>query len=649
VWARDGRAWKLQTGLTLGQVAARDAAARQAGLLPADVAAYRTLQGDRYALLWREGDKGEQAAVSAGAPAAELLAQAGAHTKAGLAAATVQGLTGPDGVVRYSCVWCKSEGAVPGPHVTLGDDPAAHADKVFAGERLLLDVDVGQAAPPRAARKGDREKPEGRPTTRYASVWRDDPSREAVGPHGLSGEQHLARCRELAGQGYRPVAVSLAASAGALGVVASVWHRPVPAAAEQARQARRQATAGATLLHLGQPGPVWPLFRHAPDSTARSYLVLRAGLLRAPARLLVKRLEEEQDASARRALVVALGEYGEKDLPAEVRGPLVKRLLGWYRDDPDAGTHGAIDWLLRHGKEGREDRPLDWGRSKELERIDRELARRDPDGQRGWYVNGQEQTLTLVKGPVEFRMGSPPGEPDRVAEDEGPHRRVIPRGFALATKPVTVAQWQRFLKDRPRLGRSYPQRHGPEPGAPVVNVTWYEAAAYCNWLSEKEGVPKGQWCYPEKIGEGMRPYPDHLRRTGYRLPTEAEWEYACRAGAASSRYFGSSAELLPRYAWYSGNSQNRIWPVGQKRPNDLGLFDMHGNAWAWCQGRHVGYAGGRVEDKEDVQGVLESHRRALRGACFNDSAPYVRSAYRSNERPSYRDDTCGVRVCRTYY
>src|SRR5262249_54791865 len=148
--------------------------------------------------------------------------------------------------------------------------------------------------------------------------------------------------------------------------------------------------------------------------------------------LLVRRLERENNVSARRALILGLGEYTGRDLPTAARASLVKRLLRWYRDDPDAGGHGAIGWLLRHGKEGPDARPRDWGQRAELGRIDRELARRDTDGGRGWFVNRQGQTFTRIQGPVEFRMGSPLWEPNRLATNEKPHRRVIGRSFALA-------------------------------------------------------------------------------------------------------------------------------------------------------------------------------------------------------------------------
>ena len=108
--------------------------------------------------------------------------------------------------------------------------------------------------------------------------------------------------------------------------------------------------------------------------------------------------------------------------------------------------------------------------------------------------------------------------------------------------------------------------------------SWYNAAAYCNWLSRQEGLPE---CYePNPDGEyatGMKIKPDALRLGGYRLPTEAEWEYACRAGAGTSRFYGASPELLGRYAWYNANSQEQAWPCGSLQPNELGLFDMLGN------------------------------------------------------------------------
>jgi hypothetical protein len=213
----------------------------------------------------------------------------------------------------------------------------------------------------------------------YDSVSSPATDRQAVTLFDLSPEDHLARCRELAAEGYRPVALSLAElPLEDRTVVSSVWHRPVLPAGAAGRVVARKGTAAVLLLALGEARQVWPLWKQRPDPAVRNHLVARSALLRVEPRVLIDRLESEKDASARRALILSLGEYTEKDLPAATRDPLVKKLLGWYRDDPDPGVHSAIDWLLRHGREGPTLRPLDWGQSEALDAIDKELAGKKP-------------------------------------------------------------------------------------------------------------------------------------------------------------------------------------------------------------------------------------------------------------------------------
>ena len=129
-------------------------------------------------------------------------------------------------------------------------------------------------------------------------------------------------------------------------------------------------------------------------------------------------------------------------------------------------------------------------------------------------------------------------------------------------------------------------------------VTWYHAAAYCNWLSEQEGLPKDQWCYlpneQKKYDKGMKVPADFLQRKGYRLPTEVEWEYASRAAAMTSRHYGLSVDLLKQYARYEANSHNHAWPCGSLMPNDLGLFDTLGNVTEWCQERATSHQPGKA-------------------------------------------------------
>ena len=430
---------------------------------------------------------------------------------------------------------------------------------------------------------------------------------------------------------------------------------------EQARDrlGQRRANAAVALLHLERPGRVWALLRQSLYPDARTYFLHRAGPLGAEVRLLLRRLDDEADASARQALILSLGEYAADQVPADLAAKWTAQLLEWYRDDPDPGVHAAIDWLLRHGKDGPLPRRLDWRQAKELQKIDEEFKGRPPEGRRRWYVNGQGQTMVLL-GPGEFVMGSPVDEANRFPT-EVPHRRRIGRRFALASKKVTVAQFKRFLKDHPEVKHTYTERFSPEAEGPIISVTWYEAAQFCNWLSQQEGIPENQWCYPaiaeiekrKTDGKPLKLPADYLARTGYRLPTEAEWEFACRAGAASSRSYGSSLEMLGQHAWYQHNVQDRTWPVGQKKPNAFGLFDMHGNTWDWCQEGYAAYKvapGEAVADEEDTRDVTDQLSRVLRGGSFYSQPTGVRCAFRLSYRPSGRVVFIGfgLRVARTY-
>jgi formylglycine-generating enzyme required for sulfatase activity len=225
-----------------------------------------------------------------------------------------------------------------------------------------------------------------------------------------------------------------------------------------------------------------------------------------------------------------------------------------------------------------------------------------------------------------------------------------------------VAQFQRFLAVNPEFqkpfdkdgkGAEHLRRYSPAPDGPIVYVDWYTAAAYCNWLSRQEGIPQDQWVYPTGAGairSGMAMPAGYLRRTGYRLPTEAEWEYACRAEAPAGRYYGGAEELLPRFAWYRENAEDRAWPVGQKKPNDFGLFDMHGNVWTWCQDRYGDYpqpgAGAAVEDREEGEDKKDGSDRVVRGGAYDFKASSVRSAFRNHATPIPLGQV-GLRLART--
>ena len=149
----------------------------------------------------------------------------------------------------------------------------------------------------------------------------------------------------------------------------------------------------------------------------------------------------------------------------------------------------------------------------------------------------------------------------------------------------------------------------------------------------------------------MKIKPDALRLGGYRLPTEAEWEYACRAGAKTSRSYGASLDLLGRYAWYNATSQDRAWSCGSLQPNELGLFDMLGNLYEWCQEVARIYPpdrNGKINENIHIQLLVDdANPRLLRGGAFDSRPAYVRSAFRFGNQPSNRGTDNGFRPSRT--
>jgi formylglycine-generating enzyme required for sulfatase activity len=188
-------------------------------------------------------------------------------------------------------------------------------------------------------------------------------------------------------------------------------------------------------------------------------------------------------------------------------------------------------------------------------------------------------------------------------------------------------------------------------------VSWYDAIAYCRWLSEREQVPEGQQCYPAveeierclKEHEPLRLPADFLARKGYRLPTEAEWEHACRATTTTSRFYGPSDSLLPLYAWTSSNSGYRTAQVGRLLSNDFGLFDMLGNVMEWTQDRYHKYpfVPGKVWDDEAETEVLEKDWRVRRGGAFLYQPLDARSAHCDGGSPTSGFPFLGFRVTRT--
>jgi formylglycine-generating enzyme required for sulfatase activity len=238
------------------------------------------------------------------------------------------------------------------------------------------------------------------------------------------------------------------------------------------------------------------------------------------------------------------------------------------------------------------------------------VSSRDDRGRKAGDVWVDDRTgITYVWIPAgKFQMG----------EGDGQHEVQLTQSFWMARYPVTNAQYGLFLT---KLGRKakkpeyWDDRRFNGDDQPVVGVSWDNATAFAEWA-----------------GSGG---------TRVALPTEAQWEYACRAGSTEDYSFGNDVKKLGDYAWYNDNSNNQSQPVGAKRPNDWGLHDMHGNVWEWCQDWHAGYD----EDLAvDPTGPKKGSDRVDRGGSWWNSARFCRSAIRGRSTPSYRNFNLGFRV-----
>ncbi len=237
--------------------------------------------------------------------------------------------------------------------------------------------------------------------------------------------------------------------------------------------------------------------------------------------------------------------------------------------------------------------------------------------------------MKLVLIPAgEFLMGSPASDNYATFDEQPTHQVRITRPFYLGVHEVTQGQYRAVAGQNPSHLKG-------SDDLPVESVSWSDAIAFCNKLSEREGLKPYY-----QVGGGL-----HGGGDGYRLPTEAEWEYACRAGSTTRYCFGDDAANLGGFAWYGDNSNVKTHPVGQKRPNDWGLCDMYGNVWEWCWDWHdASYY--RQSPHADPLGPPQTANRVDRGGSWGSDPDLCRSASRFRGDPATRDSHLGFRVAR---
>ena len=232
--------------------------------------------------------------------------------------------------------------------------------------------------------------------------------------------------------------------------------------------------------------------------------------------------------------------------------------------------------------------------------------------------------LIFIQG-VTFQMGSNNGE-----SDEKPVHSVTVDDFYISKYEVTQKEWKAVMGSNPSYFKG--------DNLPVEQVSWYDAVEFCNKKSRKEGLTP---CYS---GSG-KSITCNFNANGYRLPTEAEWEYAVRGGNKSRNYKYSGSNTIGDVAWYSSNSGSKTHPVGTKQANELGISDMSGNVWEWCWDWYDNdyYSS---SPRNDPTGPSSGSYRVLRGGSWHDFDDYCRVAHRNFSNPDYSYNDYGFRIVR---
>jgi formylglycine-generating enzyme len=236
-----------------------------------------------------------------------------------------------------------------------------------------------------------------------------------------------------------------------------------------------------------------------------------------------------------------------------------------------------------------------------------------------------------------YMMGSK-DEDYKADSDEQKEHEVSVNTFELNKYEVTVWEWKQYVKEK-KLKMPVAPKTGFNDKAPINNITWVDAINYCNWLSKKEGLT------PVYTSKGPFYY-CNFKANGYRLPTEAEWEFAAKGGIKTKKFTYSGGNNLDEVAWHKGNSGGKTQTIGTKTANELGLHDMTGNVWEWCwDWYNKEYY--KTETKDNPTGPEMGDKKCVRGGSYDSDKNYLRPANRISTFPDKTHEFYGFRLART--
>ncbi|MFN5272330.1 MAG: protein kinase domain-containing protein [Planctomycetota bacterium] len=422
---------------------------------------------------------------------------------------------------------------------------------------------------------------------------------------------------------------------------------------------QKQANAALALLRLEDQKPVYEFLTVDRDPEALSQFIYRIRGREVSPSPLIRSFNElcaqsvPDDSTKRQqhyyrlyGMILGLGEYSLDQLPSAERDRLVKDLSAMYGEHPSRTIHSAVGWLLRR-----------WSQDESVRAVEEKELAYDATGVREWYViqveppkdensqpeipSEQDEGSIDLTAPIHFTMLVYPGGEFKMGDPGQQQRKSVPGPFAVSDREVTWRQFSAVDDDTHRKSwdKEFQQHLAGRslyPNKPVTGVSWFDAVNYCRWLTESKMPGEKNQCYGKKdlsgsegILQGWLSFPSYTdgarewtmnpKRGGFRLLTEAEWEYVARGGMETRYSFGSSASLLAQYGWFLDNSAKWSHRTRQLRPSVAGVFDIHGNSWEW------------VDDWYE-----EGSLRTICGGGFGNAAADCRSAIRFGFAPSDR-------------
>jgi formylglycine-generating enzyme required for sulfatase activity/tRNA A-37 threonylcarbamoyl transferase component Bud32 len=459
--------------------------------------------------------------------------------------------------------------------------------------------------------------------------------RQRLSDVSLDGTRRLRAAYALADEGEAPLtflldAIPTAPPAECRNLLAAIEHvqaSALPGLLDLARSwndRAKKSRYAIVALQLGDPTAAQEALALRGDPMDRAAFIETYANWHGELRRNLRLLRDTDDEAFRSGMCTALGAIPREELDSAEIDVVTESLIEIFRHAPDGGTHSASAWALAR-----------FGRT--LPPIERTSSA--PSGRR-WFVN--RQGMTLVEVPAgEFEMGLPQAESDELPLSTPQHHVRLANRFYVGAYEVTQGQYQEIMGINP----SHFSEHGAGKGSvaaggdtrqyPVEMVTWFDAVDFCNKLSDKEGLPP----YYGRVGQSGA----LLHGNGYRLPTEAEWEFASRGGTSPAWSLGDEERNLTDHAWFKPDSQNATHNIGELPPNPYGLHDLYGNVDEWCWDWVADYAPNSVTDP---LGPSLGVNRVLRGCAVDCLAQGVRSAHRSGKPPSERTSNHGFRVAR---